>query len=133
MPSKPRRISQKLVEQEGRLQLAISAIEKNEIPSIHRAADIFNTSPSRASSHLTGSCLDLHILESLSAPMDHPSDSFSYSPQRLVDVDITCTILGSLKIVLVVSRLQVYGVPFTLMVIRVLVKPWSSLIKTDVT
>jgi hypothetical protein len=65
--------------------------------------------------------------------MDHPSDSFSYSPQRLVDVDITCTILGSLKIVLVVSRLQVYGVPFTLMVIRVLVKPWSSLIKTDVT
>jgi Tfp pilus assembly protein PilX len=42
MPSKPRRISQNLVEQEGSLQLAISALKMNEISSIHRAAEIFN-------------------------------------------------------------------------------------------
>jgi hypothetical protein len=38
--------------------------------------------------------------------------------ERLADIDITRTTLGSLKIVLVGSRLQVYRVPFTLMAIR---------------
>jgi hypothetical protein len=38
--------------------------------------------------------------------------------KRLADVDITRTILGRLKVVLVVSCLQIYRVPFTLMVFR---------------
>jgi predicted HTH domain antitoxin len=54
MPSKPRRISQKLVEQEGRLQLAISALKKNEIPSICRAAEIFNVPKSTLRGRLNG-------------------------------------------------------------------------------
>jgi predicted HTH domain antitoxin len=54
MPSKPRRISQKLVEQEGRLQLAISAIEKNEILSIRRAADTFDVPLSTLYGRLNG-------------------------------------------------------------------------------
>ncbi|KAH2019061.1 hypothetical protein KXV43_003946 [Aspergillus fumigatus] len=54
MPSKPRRISQKLVEQEGRLQLAISAIEKNEISSIRPVADIFDVPLSTLCSRLDG-------------------------------------------------------------------------------
>jgi predicted HTH domain antitoxin len=54
MPSKSRRISQKLVEQEGRLQLAISALEKNEIPSIRRAADIFDVPRSTLQDRLNG-------------------------------------------------------------------------------
>jgi hypothetical protein len=54
MPSKSRRISQKLVEQEGRLQLAISALKKNEIPSIRRAADIFDVPRSTLQDRLNG-------------------------------------------------------------------------------
>jgi predicted HTH domain antitoxin len=42
MPSKLRQTPGKLVEQEGRIQLAISALKKNEISSIRRAAEIFN-------------------------------------------------------------------------------------------
>lgn len=42
MSPKPRRISQNLVEQEGRIQLAISALKKDEISSIRRAAEMFN-------------------------------------------------------------------------------------------
>jgi predicted HTH domain antitoxin len=54
MPSKPRCISQKLVEQEGRLQLAISAVEKNEISSLRRAAEIFNVPKSTLYGRLNG-------------------------------------------------------------------------------
>jgi hypothetical protein len=41
MPPKPRTTSKKLVEQEGRILLAISSLQKKEIPTIHRAATVF--------------------------------------------------------------------------------------------
>jgi predicted HTH domain antitoxin len=42
MPLKSRQTSGNLVEQEGRIQLAISALKNKEISNIHRAAEIFN-------------------------------------------------------------------------------------------
>jgi hypothetical protein len=42
MPPKSAQNTQKLVEQEGRLQLAISALKKNQISNITKAAKIFN-------------------------------------------------------------------------------------------
>jgi predicted HTH domain antitoxin len=42
------------VEQEGRLQLAISAVEKNEISSLRRAAEIFNVPKSTLYGRLNG-------------------------------------------------------------------------------
>jgi hypothetical protein len=54
MPSKPRRTPRKLVEQEGRIQLAISALKKNEISSIRCAAEIFNVPRSTLQDRLNG-------------------------------------------------------------------------------
>ncbi|MCG3562200.1 hypothetical protein L8957_28975, partial [Klebsiella pneumoniae] len=54
MPSKPRQTPGKLVEQEGRIQLAISALRKNEISSIRRAAEIFNVPRSTLQDRLNG-------------------------------------------------------------------------------
>jgi predicted HTH domain antitoxin len=54
MPSKLHHISQKLVEQEGRLQLAISTVEKNGISSLRRAAEIFNIPKSTLHGRLNG-------------------------------------------------------------------------------
>jgi hypothetical protein len=42
MPPKPRQTSKELVEQEGRIPLAISALKKKEISSIHCAAAVFD-------------------------------------------------------------------------------------------
>jgi predicted HTH domain antitoxin len=42
MPPKSRLSDRNLVEQEGRIQLAISAINKGEITSLRRAVEIFN-------------------------------------------------------------------------------------------
>jgi hypothetical protein len=44
MPPKARQNSRNSVEQEGRILLAISALEKQEIRSIREAARIFNVS-----------------------------------------------------------------------------------------
>ena len=41
MPPKQKRSRQKLVEQEGRIQLALSALKKEEITSIRRAVAVF--------------------------------------------------------------------------------------------
>jgi hypothetical protein len=41
MPPKPRTTSKKLVEQEGRILLPISSLQKKEIPTIRRAATVF--------------------------------------------------------------------------------------------
>jgi hypothetical protein len=41
-PPKQRQTSKRLVEQEGRILLAISALKKKEIPSIRRAATVFD-------------------------------------------------------------------------------------------
>jgi predicted HTH domain antitoxin len=54
MPSKPRQTPRKLVEQEGRIQLAIYALKKNEISSIRRAAEIFNVPRSTLQDRLNG-------------------------------------------------------------------------------
>jgi hypothetical protein len=42
MPRKPRQSRPNLAEQEGRIQLAIQALKKHEIPSIRRATEVFN-------------------------------------------------------------------------------------------
>jgi hypothetical protein len=42
MPRKPRQSRRCLAEQEGRIQLAIQALKKGEIPSIRRAIEVFN-------------------------------------------------------------------------------------------
>ena len=42
MPPKKRQISNNSIEKEGRVLLAISAIEKQEIKSIRKAARVFN-------------------------------------------------------------------------------------------
>jgi hypothetical protein len=42
MPPKPRPTPRNLVEQEGRIQLAISALRKKEISSVQRAVEIFD-------------------------------------------------------------------------------------------
>lgn len=41
MPPKARQTSRNLVEQEGRIQLAIQSLKNNEIQSIRRAAEAF--------------------------------------------------------------------------------------------
>jgi predicted HTH domain antitoxin len=42
MPPKPRQSRQNLIEQEGRIQLAIQALKKRKISSARRAAEVFN-------------------------------------------------------------------------------------------
>ena len=42
MPPKSRQTSRNLVEQEGRIQLAISALKNKDISNIYRAAEIFD-------------------------------------------------------------------------------------------
>jgi hypothetical protein len=42
MPLKSRQTSGNLVEQEGRIQLAISTLKNKEISNIHHATEIFN-------------------------------------------------------------------------------------------
>ncbi|KKA22176.1 Transposase [Rasamsonia emersonii CBS 393.64] len=54
MPPKSRLSSRDLVEQEGRIQLAISALKNNEIPSVRRAAEVFNVPKSTLHDRLTG-------------------------------------------------------------------------------
>jgi hypothetical protein len=68
MPSKSARNTQKLVEQEGRLQLAISALNKNQISNIRRAAKVFNVPASTlrdricSSQHCIEQCANSHKL-----------------------------------------------------------------------
>jgi predicted HTH domain antitoxin len=54
MASKPRQIPGKLVEQEGKIQLAISALKKDGISSIRRAVEIFNVPRSTLQDRLNG-------------------------------------------------------------------------------
>lgn len=54
MPPKARQISKKAEEQEGRLLLAISALKKQEISSIRKAAEVFNVSRSTLHDRLHG-------------------------------------------------------------------------------
>ncbi|BCS23639.1 uncharacterized protein APUU_40083S [Aspergillus puulaauensis] len=54
MPPKQHRVSQNLVEQEGRILLTISALKKNEISSTRRAAEVFNMPPSTLRDRLQG-------------------------------------------------------------------------------
>lgn len=42
MPRNNRRSRQELIEQEGRIQLAINALKNHEIASVRRAAAVFN-------------------------------------------------------------------------------------------
>ena len=48
------RSRQNLAEQEGRIELAISALEKNEFPSIRRAAAVFDVPESTLRGRLRG-------------------------------------------------------------------------------
>jgi hypothetical protein len=54
MPPKSRQTSGNLVEQEGRIQLAISALKNKGISNIHRAAEIFNVPRSTLRDRLNG-------------------------------------------------------------------------------
>jgi hypothetical protein len=54
MPPKARQAPRNLVEQEGRIQLAISALKKQEISSIRRAATTFNVPLSTLHNRLSG-------------------------------------------------------------------------------
>jgi hypothetical protein len=54
MPPKARQPPRNLVEQEGRIQLAISALKKQEISSVRRAATVFNVPPSTLHDRLSG-------------------------------------------------------------------------------
>lgn len=54
MPSTPHQTSGRWVEQEGRIQLAISALQKNEVASIRRAAEIFHVPRSTLRGRLNG-------------------------------------------------------------------------------
>ncbi|CEL00931.1 hypothetical protein ASPCAL00523 [Aspergillus calidoustus] len=54
MPPKPRQSLQNLVEQEGRIQLAIQALKKREISSARRAAEVFNVPRSTLRDRLKG-------------------------------------------------------------------------------
>jgi hypothetical protein len=54
MPQKPRQSRQNLVEQEGRIQLAIQALKKREIPSARQAAEVFNVPRSTLRDRLKG-------------------------------------------------------------------------------
>jgi hypothetical protein len=54
MPPKPCQTTRNLVEQEGRIQLAISALRKKEISSVQRAAEIFNVPRSTLRGWLNG-------------------------------------------------------------------------------
>jgi hypothetical protein len=54
MPPKSRQTSGNLVEQEGRIQLAISALKNKEISNIHCAAEIFNVPRSTLHDRLNG-------------------------------------------------------------------------------
>jgi hypothetical protein len=54
MPRKPRQIKRNLVEQEGRIQLAIQALKKSEIPSCRRAAAIFDVPESTLRGRVKG-------------------------------------------------------------------------------
>jgi hypothetical protein len=55
MPPKARQSSRNLVEQEGRIQLAISALKKHEISNIQHAATVFNVPRSTLRDRLKGS------------------------------------------------------------------------------
>jgi hypothetical protein len=54
MPPKSHQTSGNLVEQEGRIQLAISTLKNKEISNIHRAAEIFNVPRSTLHDQLNG-------------------------------------------------------------------------------
>jgi hypothetical protein len=54
MPQKQRQSRQNLVEQEGRLQLAIQALKRHEIQSIRRAAEVYNVPRSTLQDRLSG-------------------------------------------------------------------------------
>jgi hypothetical protein len=54
MPPKPRQSRQNLVEQKGRIQLAIQALKKREISSARRAAEVFNVPRSTLRDRLKG-------------------------------------------------------------------------------
>ncbi|CEL10896.1 hypothetical protein ASPCAL14003 [Aspergillus calidoustus] len=54
MPRKSRQSRQNLVEQEGRIQLAIKALENYDIPSIRRAAQVFNVPNSTLQDRMQG-------------------------------------------------------------------------------
>lgn len=54
MPRKPRRPSQNLAEQEGRLQLAIQALKNDQIRSVRRAAIVYNVHRSTLRDRLKG-------------------------------------------------------------------------------
>jgi predicted HTH domain antitoxin len=55
MPLKTRKITRNSAEQEGRILLAISALKKNEISTVTRAAQIFNVPRSTLRDRLKGS------------------------------------------------------------------------------
>ena len=54
MPPKKRQISNNSIEKEGRVLLAISAIEKQEIKSIREAARVFNVTHTTLRRRLNG-------------------------------------------------------------------------------
>jgi hypothetical protein len=54
MPPKSRESRQKLVEQEGRIQIAIKALKNYEFSSIRRAAETFNVPYTTLSDRLSG-------------------------------------------------------------------------------
>ena len=55
MPPKGAQNTQKLVQQEGRLQLAISALQNHQISNISKAATIFNVPCSTPRNQIRGS------------------------------------------------------------------------------
>ena len=54
MPPKRHLSSRNSVEQEGRIQFAINALKNNEIPSVRRAAAVFNVPRSTLQDQLNG-------------------------------------------------------------------------------
>jgi hypothetical protein len=61
MPRKQRQSRQKLVEQEGRIQLAIQALKKCEIPSLRQAAAVFNVPKSTLRGRVKGSSFQAEL------------------------------------------------------------------------
>jgi hypothetical protein len=54
MPPKTRQLKQNLVKQEGRIQLAIQAVQNNQIQSIYRAVKVYNVLESTLRGRIKG-------------------------------------------------------------------------------
>jgi hypothetical protein len=61
MPPKPRQSKRNLVEQEGRIQLAIQAVKNNQIQSIRRAAEVYNVPESTLRGRFKGNSFQAEL------------------------------------------------------------------------